>query len=212
MTGSTERPSRGHKKRERTRQALIAAGMQTLADKGEALTVGDVVAQAEVSQGTFYNYFRDREDFLDALAEHSLLAFAADSARASADRDPAWRFAFATLGALERTRSDPAWGRAMLRLARQQRAPSREMFRYLRDDLADGHAEGRFAFGPDDLTLDAVVGLILTSMQRLVRSGARPDHPRRVVERLLTMLGVRKDSAARIATEAADAVAADAQG
>jgi AcrR family transcriptional regulator len=72
-----ERPSRGHKKRERTRNQLIAAGVAVLAEKGEALTISDVVARAEVSNGTFYNYFADREELIDALAAHSLISLAA---------------------------------------------------------------------------------------------------------------------------------------
>jgi AcrR family transcriptional regulator len=64
------RTSRGHKKRELTRHQLIAAGIAVLAEKGEALTISDVVARAEVSNGTFYNYFTDRDELIDALAEH----------------------------------------------------------------------------------------------------------------------------------------------
>ena len=196
-------PSRGHKKRERTRRQLIAAGVEVLAEKGEALTVSAVVAGADVSNGTFYNYFSDRDEFIDALAEHSLLAFAAHTARDSADQDPARRFAFATLGVLDRAMEDPTWGRAILRLNEQRSASSREMFRYLRDDLSDGHAQGRFAFGPDDLTLDAILGLIVMSMHRIVRGEVEPAHSQRVVELGLTMLGVGKREAAKIAADVA---------
>jgi AcrR family transcriptional regulator len=62
------RPSRGHKKRERTRHQLIAAGLAVPTEKGEALTISHVVARAEVSNGTFYhyNYFADRDELIDA--------------------------------------------------------------------------------------------------------------------------------------------------
>ena len=42
------RPSRGYKKRERTRQQLVTAGTAILAEKGEALTISDVVAVSRV--------------------------------------------------------------------------------------------------------------------------------------------------------------------
>ena len=69
--------TRGYKKKERTRRQLVEAGVRVLAARGEGLTVSDVVAEAEVSNGTFYNYFPDREVFIDAVAEHSALALAA---------------------------------------------------------------------------------------------------------------------------------------
>jgi AcrR family transcriptional regulator len=97
-------PSRGHKKRARTRNQLIDAGVQVLARKGESLTISDVVAEAQVSNGTFYNYFADREELIDALAEHSLLSLAARTAVDTTDKDPARRFAFATRNARPRTR------------------------------------------------------------------------------------------------------------
>ena len=57
MTSSPpiETRTRGHKKRERTRNQLIAAALRVFAQKGGALTVSDVVAEAEDSNGTFYN-------------------------------------------------------------------------------------------------------------------------------------------------------------
>jgi AcrR family transcriptional regulator len=45
-------PTRGHRKKEKTRRQLVAAGLRVLADKGEALTVSDVAAEADVSNGT----------------------------------------------------------------------------------------------------------------------------------------------------------------
>ncbi len=138
------KPSRGHKKRERTRNQLLTAGVAVLARKGEALTVSDVVVEAAVSNGTFYNYFSDRGGFIDALAEHSLLSLTAQAAMQTADQDPARRFAFATLRVLRRATEDPTWGRAILRLADHRRSFSGEMGQYLRADLAAGLKDERF--------------------------------------------------------------------
>jgi AcrR family transcriptional regulator len=49
--------------------ALLAAGMQVLAEKGyHAARVDDVVRVAKVSHGTFYLYFSNKEDLFRALA------------------------------------------------------------------------------------------------------------------------------------------------
>jgi AcrR family transcriptional regulator len=196
------RPSRGHKKRERTRHQLVAAGVAVLAEKGEALTISDVVARAEVSNGTFYNYFVDRDELIDALAEHSLISLAAESATQTADQDPARRFAFATLRVLSRVAEDPTWGRALLRLLDRRGSYSHDIGAYLREDLAVGFDEGRFEIGPDEITVDVLLGLILMSIRRIVRGDAGPDHAERVLERGLTILGIAKDEARTLATGA----------
>ena len=175
------RPSRGHKKRERTRHQLIAAGLAVLAEKGEALTISDVVARAEVSNGTFYNYFADRDELIDALAEHSLISLAAESATQTADQDPARRFAFATLRVLSRVAEDPTWGRVSSASARSSAAPTlSDIGGYLREDLAAGFDEGRFEFGPDEITLDVRPGsdLYVRSSDRSRRRGPRPCRTR----------------------------------
>lgn len=55
---------------QRTRQRLLDAGMQVLADRGyHATRVDDIVKAARTSHGTFYLYFEDKEDLVRALAE-----------------------------------------------------------------------------------------------------------------------------------------------
>lgn len=196
------KPSRGHKKRERTRRHLISAGIAVLAEKGEALTISDVVARAEVSNGTFYNYFTDRDELIDALAEHSIISLAAEAAVQSTDIDTARRFTFATLRVLRRAAEDPTWARVVLRLVDNRRAYSQEMVRYLREDLAAGFNEGRFEYGADEITLDVLAGLILMSIRRIVRGDAEPNHAELVLARALAILGIPKDEARDLAAEA----------
>jgi len=197
-----DRPSRGHKKRARTRRQLILAGAQVLAEKGDALTISDVVARAEVSNGTFYNYFSDREELIESLAEHSLLSLAAQSARDTEEEDPAMRFACATSRVLYRALEDPTWGRVILRLTDHRRSAPRELHRYLREDLATGFEQGRFDYGPDEITLDWITGLIVMSIRRIVRGRASSDHVERVLERALVTLGIDRDEAVEIVARA----------
>ena len=194
MLETDETPrTRGYKKKERTRRLLIAAGFRVLAAKGEGLTVSDVVAEADVSNGTFYNYFPDRELFIDAIAEHSALSLAA-SAASQPIEDPAERFAVATLGILRRAREDETWARVMIRLAGRP-GTFLDLVRYLRDDLSEGHAQGRFEVGPEDAALDQVAGLIMMTMRRFIEGIARPDAEKHAVVRGLRALGVPQNEA-----------------
>jgi AcrR family transcriptional regulator len=192
-------------KRERTRRQLLAAGRVVLAERGEALTATDVVQVAEVSNGTFYNHFTDRDDFLQALARDTLLAIADTSAAETEGADPAWRFALATARVLQAAVEDPMLGLVILRLSELPAAPLAEVQRHLRADLRDGHASGRFTHGADAVTLDLVGGTLMASLKRIstTKAGARAVAP--VVARLLVALGLDGQEADDLARAAVGA-------
>ncbi len=55
-----------------TRRRILAAGAQVLPTRGyHNARVDDIVASAEVSHGTFYRYFPDKDAFFRALAEEA---------------------------------------------------------------------------------------------------------------------------------------------
>lgn len=52
---------------ERTRQAIVAAGMELFADQGyDAVTVADIAARADVAPRTFHRYYPDKAELLFA--------------------------------------------------------------------------------------------------------------------------------------------------
>ena len=111
-----EGTTRGHRKRARTRARLIDAGLLVLATRGDAMTVTDVVVEAGVSNGTFYNYFDGIDDLRVVLAERVGVSIA-EAAAAEPIDDPAERFADATARLLVMAEVDPTWGRAFLQLS-----------------------------------------------------------------------------------------------
>ncbi|MGE0255103.1 MAG: TetR/AcrR family transcriptional regulator [Alphaproteobacteria bacterium] len=61
------RPTRAEKSAA-TRRALIRAATEVVGEHGYAgASVARITARAKVAQGTFYNYFRSRQDLLDSL-------------------------------------------------------------------------------------------------------------------------------------------------
>jgi AcrR family transcriptional regulator len=192
--------TRGHRKREKTRRQLIEAGLRVLAQKGEALTVSDVVAEADVSNGTFYNYFVDRDELVDTLGEELVLTLAATAA-SEPIADPARRFAVASGRVLRRAAEDATWGRVALRLV-QRPGLHQNVDRYLREDLAEGLSQGRFDVGPEDAAVDQAMGLLVMTMWRIVEGTAQPDAAERAVERGLIALGVDTAEAAKLAADA----------
>jgi len=53
----------------RTRSALLAAGMELLVDRPvDAIAIDEFVASARVAKGSFFNHFRDKRQFANAIA------------------------------------------------------------------------------------------------------------------------------------------------
>lgn len=76
---------------EERRQELIEAAGRLFARKGyEETAVSDIVREIKVGQGTFYHYFRSKEEILGAVAEKIVAPQAEEVARiAKGDGDPA---------------------------------------------------------------------------------------------------------------------------
>lgn len=54
---------------QRTRAALLGAGLDLLADRPiDAIAIDEVVARAGVAKGSFFNHFADKQAFADAIA------------------------------------------------------------------------------------------------------------------------------------------------
>jgi AcrR family transcriptional regulator len=195
--------TRGHKKKSRTRRQLLDAAVDVLAERGEGFSIADVATQAGVSHGTFYNYFGDREELLDALVAHIVEEFASVAAREVDEPDPALRFARISARALASAVESPNTMRVALRLEAAQRALLLAgPLSYLQHDLVAGHRSGRFAEPPDDATLDVILGSLLLAARRVVDGETSPTYRTTVIRRLLMALGIESEEAGRLARQA----------
>ena len=110
------------KKRSRTRRSLLVAGLELLAENGEGFGLTEVAARAGVSHGTFYNYFKDREELMTALVSYVVEEFAKQAALEVRHEDPAVRFATISANALTLASRQPSLVRVALRLTQVQAA------------------------------------------------------------------------------------------
>lgn len=201
---SDEPRTRGYKKKERTRLQLLSAAIDVIATHGEAFTIQDVTTRAGVSNGTFYNYFDDRDRLIDAVLPSVLSSFIIETEAVVPDEDPAVRFATITAMALHRAATDGKTVRAMLRLdAVQQAILDRSgVLDHLLNDLNDGVRHGRFSIEDEQAALDVVAGSLLLAARRMADGSTPASYPRTVVSALLRALGVAPDEAEALATAA----------
>jgi len=63
-------PNRNHKRRQRTRDAIVAAAERIFRAKGvSGATVNEITEEADVAYGSFYNHFKTIDDVVAAVAE-----------------------------------------------------------------------------------------------------------------------------------------------
>lgn len=71
-----ERPGKRARTKAANRQAILEAARQVFARMGaEAATVRDIVRETDLAAGTFYNYFKSKEEVFEALASESVSRF-----------------------------------------------------------------------------------------------------------------------------------------
>jgi len=65
--------NRNHRRRQRTREAILAAAELVFRRKGiDGATVNDITEQADVAYGSFYNHFKSIDEVVEALVATSL--------------------------------------------------------------------------------------------------------------------------------------------
>jgi AcrR family transcriptional regulator len=194
------RPRVAAERRERMRKRLIESAMVVFAEKGVgASVIPEVKAEAGVSQGSFYNYFRTNEDLLAAVGDELggemvqlIESVVGDIA------DPALRVATGMRCYLHLARSHRLLARflagAGLRLLDQQNAS----FRFLPADLEEGQKRGTFADVPLNIVLDMIAGTGLVAIDHMARGRTPKDYPDKIVAAILRSLGVTVDDAMRL--------------
>jgi len=101
----------------RTRAALLAAGFDLLVERPiDAIPIDDLVAKAGVAKGSFFNHFKDKNDFAAAIAKEVRLELEALVARANETvSDPVERIAGGMRVGLEFAIRQPKRSMALLR-------------------------------------------------------------------------------------------------
>ena len=144
----------------RTRRALLSAGRKLFAERPfDAVAIDDIVNEAGVAKGTFYNHFLDKDALLAAIFSDIREAVEARIALVNADvDDAAMRIVRALCVYVARTLDDPVEGHILLH--NDPRGTARESLNDgLRDDLSAGLRSGRLVLPSIEAGLLYVIGV-----------------------------------------------------
>jgi AcrR family transcriptional regulator len=187
--------------RERTRTLLLDGALRLFARKGVGATaIHEIAAEAGVANGTFYNYFRTREDILEAASVRLAERLQEEITAASADvADPAERVAIGSRRFVLQAIRDPIWAAALMRVWTSSAAlPTRSAGPIL-GDLRAGRRRRRFDYRSEAAALDLLVGAVLAGMRTVLERRADAGHAAHVAALVLRGLGVPAGEADEIA-------------
>lgn len=198
----SEELTRGHKKKARTRQQLLDAALRIYARKGAGeLALNELAAEAGVSNGTVYNYFKTREDVLAAvgiaLAEQLSVRIATVSTGVT---DGAERLAIGVRTFALEAQRNPDWAAALISVVRREAHMQSMVAAYVRADLQTGFRQGEFRYADEALALWFVTSATLGAMAAILEGRVDAQHDSNIAEMILLALGVPAREARRVAT------------
>ncbi|WP_309646643.1 helix-turn-helix domain-containing protein [Phenylobacterium sp.] len=199
------RAATGENRRAQTRAKLVDAAARVIADKGrEATSIEDIVAEAGVARGTFYNYFPTVDELLDAL--NTRMAQAVDAAMApirAEITDPPSLLAATLHRFMVALTADPVGGWLALRMEGSV-APRQLIFERRFDALfQEGVRIGRFRQGNRDAARSLLFGAFRMAQRDVMLGQTSPDHVVELVALLLMAFGVTPEEARDISRKAA---------
>ncbi len=188
-------------RRGKTRAKLLESALLVFAQKGPHALIEDVIAQAGVARGSFYNYFRTNDELLAAVAAkvNDELLRAIDPV-VQCREDPAERIACGTRLLLHAVRRFPLYGTFMAALPFPSANSGLLGVRYLARDVGLGVAARRFANIGRQVGTDLLVGVVLSAAYSAAREALAPDYPDASARAMLRALGLPDREARRLAS------------
>ncbi|MGY4506519.1 AcrR family transcriptional regulator [Bradyrhizobium sp. GM24.11] len=188
-----ETANRNDRRRQRTRETILAAAEQVFRGKGiDTTTVNDVTEAADVAYGSFYNHFKSMEEVVSALVEASLRRVAD---RTASILDKAERVELLPcVGARVVMRTlwqDPAirWmlGRPYIFVEEFYKVGTPFMLRFEREAVEAGVLKPA---GGHDCWLKTYPWILIGELTALAETGNILEHEKRFAEISLRFLGV----------------------
>ena len=159
------------RKRERTRNALLAAARELVFQRGhDRIAIQDITERADVGLGTFYNYFDSKPAIFEAVLEEIQADF-----RAALDRlrqplkDPALIVSHTLRFCLQQAQDNIQWNHFLTYsgLTGDYRLGQDE--KQCLEDLARGVAAGRFKIDNIPFTYSLMMGMVRHATMEIAR-------------------------------------------
>jgi AcrR family transcriptional regulator len=195
--------NRFERRRTETRQALVRAAREILAESGDtSASIRAIAERADVGFGSFYNHFGSKPELFDAAVDDAMEEFAqAIDERLHGVDDPAERLAVGLRLSARLAESHPEIMRILCHSELGRVCAGSGLAPRARRDLEQGITAGRFTVVDPVVALSAVNGSLLALVE-LWFSQPEADIDQAagtMAEMLLHMLGLGPDEAREVA-------------
>jgi len=183
------------------RARLLASAMKLVAAKGPAaMSIDDVISDAQVSRGTFYKYFTSPEELVRELAvdvANELIRMAEPVVQRF--DDPAERVSCGMRLVARLALEHPLAASFLVRLGWPDVRGSTILLDFVERDLAEGLRRGRFVQMPLALAVNIVAGTVVGASNCMLKTACEPDFAEQAAAAALRALGLDANEAKRIA-------------
>ena len=196
-------------RRERMRMRLIESALHVFAKKGlDATDIKDVIEHAQVSRGSFYNYFQTNEELMAAVLEalgNELLDLV--DAVVTSREDPAERLACGIRMVLHAARTHRLYARFAARVGIDKAVDNSLALEYLPRDIGAGVEAGRFHVASPMAALVLALGTTHGAICAMAMDAELPEEfPEEVAYQVLLGLGMTRVAARKLVGKPIDAV------
>lgn len=200
---STSPATGGRQQRRRvlTRARLLGAARELMARRGvDAVGVSEIAEAADLGAGTFYNYFRSRDDVVAALMAESIETVGDALDRLTAEMpDPAEVFAASLRHLVRQAVSDPMWGWFVVRLGVAHPQLIEILGPRAARDLRRGVEQGRFEIPDVEVATSCTFGALISTLHLVLTAQPRQGIDELFAQTMLTMVGLTAQDASEVA-------------
>ena len=168
MTPPFAAPNELTGRRAKTRQSLVEAGLRLLAARPiDAIAIDDIVREAGVAKGSFYNHFHDKDGLARTIAARIRveLEAAVEAANAGVE-DPARRVVRAVSVYIRHAITDPQRAGVLLRLNLDAPNTTSPLNQGILADISDGLLKGRFTIPTAEAGVLFIMGVAQSALAR----------------------------------------------
>jgi AcrR family transcriptional regulator len=189
---SSSLPTRGTRRRARTRQKLTDAAAVLISEKGVAgLRIQEITERADVALGSFYNHFESKEELVEAVVADTIDVRAqAIVAQMASIEDPAEVVSFACRRVIRIAYDEPDLAWLFVHLDRADVLFEAMVLPYWMETLERGIALKRFDIGDTHIVLTGVTGGALAVMRAVLDRRHGGDADAVFAEGVLRSLGL----------------------
>jgi len=188
-------------RRLKTRAALFDAGLKLFAERAvDTISIDDIVQQAGVAKGSFFNHFADKGEFASAVAMKIRIGVEVNIAAVNRDvTDPALRLAQGICSFVQFALLDRQAAKSFARVRAKSIGVGHPLDAGLRTDVELGIELKRFSLSNAVTGEVCVIGVTQKLLTSIMAKKATPDEARalsiNVLTVLLTGLGIEPNEA-----------------